>query len=233
MKATLSNGRSVAYPIRFDGVDQTILTFDVRASDVARLLPRDLRPLDCGYGLSEMFVHWQTTRTSDLGSFDEMLIGFLVEEPYYRSAGAYFLVNPVTSAEARTLGMELWGIHKVLARIDCQRDAARMRSTLTLDDQFVLAMNVPVIGGPPCDFNTFACAGEGPRSTVFRYRQRAPRCAVIERPVDVSIEFGRHPLSTTISGLLLGSSVKRYIMRQDCRILIGPTLNSLLVAPGN
>ncbi len=230
MNVTLSTGRTLALPIRFDGVDQAILSFDVRASDVARLLPRDLKPLNCGYGLSEMFVHWQSTRVSDFGSFGEMLIGFLVEEPYYRGQAAYFLVNPVTSAEARILGMELWDLHKVLSRIDCQRDGARMRCTLTMDGEFVLAMDLPLVSGEPCDLNTLACAGEGARSTVFRYRQAGPRCTQIERPTDVKLELGHHALSETIGRLMLGSSVKRYILREDCRILIGPSLNRLLTA---
>jgi hypothetical protein len=209
------------------------LSFDVRAADVARLLPRDLRPLNCGYGLSEMFVHWQTTRVSDLGSFSEMLIGFLVEEPYYRGQAAYFLVNPVTSAEARILGMELWGLRKILSRIECQRDDARMRCTLTMDDEFVLAMDLPLVSGKPCDLNTLACAGEGARSTVFRYRQWGPRCTELEHPADARLELGRHALSETIGGLLLGTAIKRYILREECRILIGPSLGSLLTANGN
>ena len=233
MQTILSNGRALSFPIRFDGVDQAILSFDVRASDVARLLPRDLRPLNCGYGLSEMFVHWQSTRVSDLGSFSEMLIGFLVEEPYYRGPAAYFLVNPVTSAEARLLGMELWGLHKILSRIDCQRDSARMRCTLTMDDEFVLALDLPLVSGEPCHLNTLACAGEAAPSRVFRYRQWGPRCTEIERPTNVRLDLGCHPLSETIAGLLLGSSVKRYILREDCRILIGPSLSTLLTASGN
>ena len=233
MQTTLSNGRVLNFPIRFDGVDQAILSFDVRASDVARLLPRDLRPLNCGYGLSEMFVHWQSTRVSDLGSFSEMLIGFLVEEPYYRGQAAYFLVNPVTSAEARILGMELWGLHKILSRIECQRDNARMRCTLTMDEEFVLAMDLPLVSGKPCDLNTLACAGEGDRSTVFRYRQWGPRCTELMRPTDVRLELGRHALSETIGGLMLGSSIKRYILRENCRILIGPSLGLLLTTSGN
>lgn len=233
MQTMLSNGRVLNFPIRFDGVDQASLSFDVRASDVARLLPRDLRPLNCGYGLSEMFVHWQSTRVSDLGSFSEMLIGFLVEEPYYRRQAAYFLVNPVTSAEARIPGMELWGLHKILSRIDCQRDSARMRCSLTMDDEFVLAMDLPLLSGEPWDLNALGCAGEGARSTVFRYRLWAPRCTEIQRPTDVRLELGRHPLSETVGGLLLGSSVKRYVLREDCRILIGPSLSILLTARSN
>ncbi|CAN0498983.1 unnamed protein product, partial [Phaeothamnion confervicola] len=130
-----------------------------------------------------------------------MLIGFLVEEPYYRRPAAYFLVNPVTSAEARLPGMELWGLRKILSRIDCQRSNARMRCSLMMDDEFVLAMDLPLLSGTPLALNALACAGEGARATVFRYRQWGARCIAVERPTDVRLELGRHPLSETIGAM--------------------------------
>jgi hypothetical protein len=233
MLTTLSNGRAFTFPICFEGVDQATLSFDVRACDVARLLPRDLKPLNCGYGLSEMFVHWQSNRVSDLGSFSEILIGFLVEEPYYRRQAAYFMANPVTSDEVRIPGMELWGLRKTPGSIACERDQERMRCSLTMDNKFVLAMDLPLLGGQPWDVCALGCTGEGARSTFFRYRQRGERCAEVERPRDVTLQLGHHPLSETIGGLLLHSPVKRYVLREDGRILIGPSLSSLLAAPGN
>ncbi|MGE3848023.1 MAG: acetoacetate decarboxylase family protein [Gammaproteobacteria bacterium] len=230
MDVTLSYGRRLTFPVCFDGVDQVILSFDVRASDIARLLPRDLTPLNCGYGLGEMFVHWQSTRVSDMGSFAEVLVGFLVVEPYYRQQGVYFLVNPVTSAEARTLGMDLWGLHKVLADIQSQRANGRQRCTLTMDGQFVLALDVPLVEGRPEELTTLACAGQGGRATVFRYRQFCPRSTMLERPQDARLELGSHALSAKIAGLRVGTSVKRYILREDNRILIGPSLAQVLAA---
>ena len=58
MNATLSNGETLGFPIVTRDVTQLVVVYAVRASDVNRLLPTDLRAFDHGYGLTHMALYW-------------------------------------------------------------------------------------------------------------------------------------------------------------------------------
>jgi hypothetical protein len=230
MEITLPDGRRISYPIKFSDATQAVTFFNVRAAEVRRLLPRDVKVFDSGYGLAEMYIAWIQARAPDLGPLDEVQIGFLVEDPYYRSPCTFLYANPISSEYARGAGVNLWNLHKMLARIDIQRSGGRARCEVSIEGREVVSIEGPETRGASQDFNSFMCVGDKSPTTVFRYLQRAGSWSTSDVADDVSVTTGEHPLGKMVGSLRYESKVTRYSFRDQCRFLIGPPLDRLFRA---
>ena len=228
MNINISNGQTLCFPIKFYDCVQAVFSFDVHTADVVRLLPRDIRPVAIGYGLSELYMFWLRTPASDLGPLVEVQIGIVVEDPFYRSSSSFLIANPVSSAFAKLASTEMWGLEKSMAELEFKYAGERTTCTVSMGGRRALRLEGPVLSGPGLDAaSLLCCASPGP-STVFRYLNHATSCGTLERPVNASLSLGDHPLSETLDKLIRGGPVKRYSYREKSQIMIGPTLNKIL-----
>lgn len=228
METTLSTGQVLSFPIKFHNLTQAVATFNVRSADVKPLIPRDLRPLSLGYGISEMYIFWLTTEDSDFGPLSEIQVGFMVEEPFYRSSAAFLYANPVSTEFARLASGEIWGVQKDIGDFDIVAGDTATRCSLSIGGQFVLSLESPRLPGPHCEINSMISVDASGPSTVFRYLQVGTSCGEAENSSDVKIVLGDHPLSATIDRLMIDKIVRRYSYRANSHLMLGPSLNRIL-----
>ena len=228
MHVNISNGQTLCFPIKLHDCVQAVFSFDVATADVVRMLPRDVKPLSMGYGLSEMYIYWLQSPSSDLGVLKEVQIGIVVEDPYYRSPATFLIANPVSSAFAKLASTELWDLPKTMATLEFDSAGDRAACTLSMDGRIALRLEGPVLSGPSFDVSAMLCfASPGP-TKVFRYLHRTPCSGTLERPGNASLSLGDHPLGDTLAKLIRGGPVKRYSYREKNQIIIGPTLDKIL-----
>lgn len=222
MKFTLSTGETLTFPVVTRGVTQFIAVYDVRAADVNRLLPGDVRAYDMGYGLSEMVIYWLRAEDSDFGPFSELAVNFAVLEPCYRSRALHYFANPVSTARAERVGCEVWGNPTALAEIDIQHEPPELRCTARMDGEQVLTLTSRVAPAGPCQVNALLTARGPGRTNVYRYAQSSRACAAERRPTSVRLEPGPHPLGKQICGLLLDGQASQTFYHRESTILSGP-----------
>lgn len=228
MNIVISNGQSLCYPIKFHDCVQAVFSFNVHTADVVRLLPRDLRPVAMGYGLSELYMFWLQTPASDLGPLSEVQIGIVVEDPFYRRPSSFLIGNPVSSAFAKLASTEMWGLEKSMAELEFVYDGAQTTCIVSMDGRRALHLEGPVLRGPSLDAGTLLCCASPGPSKVFRYVNQAASCGTLERPSNASLRLGDHPLSEMLDKLIRGAPVQRYSYREKSQVMIGPALNNLL-----
>lgn len=228
MHVNISNGLTLGFPIKLPDCVQAVFSFDVATADAKAVLPRDVKPLSMGYGLSEMYIYWMQSPNTDLGPLKEVQIGIVVEDPYYRSPATFLIANPVSTVFAKLASSELWDLPKTVATLEFDNVGERTGCTLSMDGHRVLRLDGPVLSGPGFDLSALLCFASPGSTKVFRYLHRTPCSATLERPVNVSLSLGEHPLSNTLAKLIRGGPVKRYSYREKNQIIVGPTLDKIL-----
>ena len=231
VNTTLSNGETLRFPIVTRDVTQFIAAYPVRASDVNRLLPNDLRAFDSGYGLTQMALYWLQAGDSDFGGFSEVSVNFTVREPYYRSQAFHYYANPVSTERARCTGYEVWGNPTTLAQVEISTSGTTVGCSLVQDAQFVLSLRaVPAAGTPWLTNGLLSAASDfaqRKQSSVYRYAQAARLCSREDKPAHVQLELGQHPLSRQLRGLLLDDQPLYSIYMTGSTILSGPRFSEL------
>ena len=231
MKATLSTGESLGFPIASRELNQFLVGYHARSADVRRLLPADLRPMDYGYGLTHLYLYWLEAAASDFGPYCEMAVIFAVREPYFGREAYYYHANPITSERGRQVGYELWSNPCSLGEVDIEHGRAAIDCTLSMDAQFVLSLRAsPPPAGPGIDhglLSTGADYARRKRCEVYRYAQTAQGRAREERPEHVVLTLGQHPLSELLRGLLIDHTPVKSIYYTGSTIWSGPRFSEL------
>ena len=220
----LSNGAVLSYPVQLRNVTQAILTLTARTADINRLLPADLRAVDFGYGLTEIYIFWLSTIGSDFGTFSEVQVTFAATEPVFRRQSGFVFANPVTSRFAQVASREIWGVRKRLADIDVSDHGGRLRCELRMEGSHVLTIESDRLRGEHCRIDAFISTGHDGSSTVFRYRQVSGSCAHQSRPTTARLTLGEHEISDALRRLTLEETVHRYSVHQESLIMMGPLL---------
>lgn len=228
MHVNISNGQTLGFPIKLPNCVQAVFSFDVASADAQAVLPRDVKPLSMGYGLSEMYIYWMQSACTDLGPLKEVQIGIVVEDPYYRSPATFLIANPVSTDFAKLASTELWDLHKTVATLEFDNVGERRVCALSMDGRHVLRLDGPVLNGPGFDLSALLCFASLGSTKVFRYLHHTPCSATVERPVNATLSLGEHPLSRTLAKLIRGGPVKRYSYREQNQIIVGPTLDKIL-----
>lgn len=206
MNTTLSTGETLSFPVVTRDVTQFVAIYSVRASDVNRLLPRDLSAIDTGYGLTHMYLYWLQAGDSDFGPFSEFAVNFTVCEPHYNSQGLHYFANPVSTERARRVGFEVWGNPTSLAKVEVSHTGKSAHCVLTENGEFVLSLSALSVPSAPCTTEGILTAAADfsvrGRSSVYRFRQTANACIREDKPAHVTLKLGTHPLGARLRTLL-------------------------------
>lgn len=231
MKATLATGETLGFPVASRELNQFLVAYLARVSDVRRLLPRDLRPADYGYGLTHVYLYWLEAAASDFGPYCEMAVTFPVREPFFGTEALFYYANPITTERARQVGYELWGHPCTLGEVDIVHRPEAITSTLTIDAQFVLSLRAsPPPAGPGIDqglLSTGADYAKRRRSEVYRFAQTAQGCAREERPKHVALTLGQHDLSEVLRSLIIDSTPVKSTYYTGSTIWSGPRFTDI------
>ncbi len=231
MKATLSTGETLEFPVASRELNQFLVGYLARSADVRRLLPDDLRPMDYGYGLTHLYLYWLEATASDFGPYNEMAVIFAIREPYFGSEAYYYYANPITSERARQVGYELWGNPCSPGEVDIVHSPAAISGTLTIDSQFVLSLRAsPPPAAPGIEqglMSTSADFTKRKRSEVYRYAQTAQGCAREARPKHVELTLGQHALSDLLRSLIIDRTPIKSIYYTGSTIWSGPRFSDI------
>jgi hypothetical protein len=231
MKATLSTGETLGFPVASRELNQLLVGYLARSADVRRLLPRDLRPLDFGYGLTLVYIYWLEAAASDFGPYNEMAVTLPVREPFFGAEARYYYANPITTERARQVAYELWGHPSTLGEVSIAHGATDITGSLTIDSEFVLSLRAsPPPAGPGEEqglLSTGADYAKRGLSEVYRYAQTAQSCSREERPRHVELTLGHHELSDVLRSLIIDSTPVNSIYFTGCTIWSGPRFSDI------
>lgn len=152
---TLSTGETLELPL---STQATMLgaTFSAPRERIEDLLPDRVRPIRATPGgnaaITFLSVEYHRIGDGEIDPYDE----FAVVLPAIhgstdtlsdlsvlnRATSGYMWYLPVTTEPAKALGAEIWGFPKVVADIDHEDDGSRRRTTVTVDDERFLTLEV-------------------------------------------------------------------------------------------
>lgn len=152
-EVTLSTGQTIELPAYTEATMSAVIVPADRER-VADLLPEGLSPLRGGIGTAAVWLLSVEYRDIDHGSlepYDEFAVvisathgataGVPYLSPLLRTEG-YVWYMPVTTEPARAFGDEIWGYPKAVADIDIEEERGRRRTTVTVDGEHFVTLEV-------------------------------------------------------------------------------------------
>lgn len=151
----LSTGQTVEFPVTLEA---TMLgaAFAAPRERVAALLPDGVRPIrataDGRAAVTLLSVEYHRVGVEGIDPYDEFAVvvpavhGSTLTVPYLsalnRATSGYVWFLPVTTEPAKALGVDVWGYPKVVGDIAHQDEGDRRRTTVAVDGERVLALEV-------------------------------------------------------------------------------------------
>ncbi len=215
----LWRGQEYPVPTFYYDLTSVMVHFLTPAAKLNALLPSDrLHPMRIVPGKAVTSISFYEYRDSDIGPYNEMLLGFpvTIDHPAPMGIGlriaersgvaAYVWQLPVTTEIARDMGIDVGGYPKILADISFQSDAGWLRCHARADGQDIVALSI-----------------RRPRTKLVNRRwpvdaitvrdrqvQRIPAIVNLRRlggswmPSHARLDIGTHPIGNELSELGLG-----------------------------
>lgn len=152
-EVTLSTGQTVGLPATTEAT-MTAAIVPADRERVAALLPSGLSPLRSGRGTAAVWllsVEYHDVDHGSLEPYDEFAVVFGATSgspegvpylsPLLRTEG-YVWYMPVTTESARAFGDEIWGYPKVVADVDIEETNGRRRTTVAVDGEHLVTLEV-------------------------------------------------------------------------------------------
>ncbi|MCC6443683.1 MAG: acetoacetate decarboxylase family protein [Armatimonadetes bacterium] len=137
--------------------------------------------------------------------------------------GAYVAFMPVTSEASRALGASVWGYPKRVGEIDFVEEKAAVRTSLRLEGQEVLALQIAKTRAWPVGGASYSFTLKGSKLTRTRIAARG-RISVSFGGRQVSLSLGSHPEARALAKL--GMSEKALAA------FYAPQMEALIYPPG-
>jgi hypothetical protein len=148
-------GKEYPFPVFYYDLTSVMAYFLTPVEKVVSLLPSDrLFPMRIIPGKAVTSIIFYEYRDSDIGPYNEMLIGFpvTIDRPApmglgmrtaeLRGASAYIWHLPVTTEIARDMGIDVAGYPKILSNITFETDDGWLRCRTEANGQHVLTLSV-------------------------------------------------------------------------------------------
>lgn len=206
-----STGRAVRLPLRYRDYATFAAQFPADAAAVRAALPSPaLVPREVAPGRAAVSITAYDHRLGDLAPYREL--GVSIPVTYRPGDGseevpsAWSLTLPVTTEEARVVGVDVWGVPKYLAEITFEAAETGCRCRVRADGRDVLTLEVgPVpLGTQPerAEFALFTAKdGELLRTVLVSEGRRGQRAD----GAGVRLVLGDHPRAAVLRRLGLGS----------------------------
>lgn len=217
----LSSGRRVGLPVRYLDWTGILAHFPAPASAVRRLLPsKALAPVLIAPGTAILSIAAiEYRRIAEVEPYNEVAIMTpvlykpLVNIPalpfffprMFKSFGFFVLNMPVTTEDARELGVKVWGYPKFLADISFEEFDNTRRCRVEIEDKEFLSLDVQQIPAKDqkVDFHLYT-AKDG---RLLRHRLETEGLYGISPFLGgAAISFGDHPLGEALRGIGVGKT---------------------------
>jgi hypothetical protein len=227
--------RKVKSPVFYYDLSCVMVHFLTSLEAIRRLLPSDrLQPMRITPRTAVTTVTFYQHRDSDIGAYNELLVGFPVtidrRAPmgwgFVRSeiTGASICIRhlPVTTEIARDLGIDVAGYPKILADIEVDASGGRVSCAAAAEGRTILTMSIdqprpkPVFRRWSVDAITVR-EGFVQRVPAVKHLRHLGRSMRGDR---VQLELGDHPIGEEMRSLDLGRAIAiRYA--PDCQMILG------------
>jgi hypothetical protein len=134
-------GRTLTFPIEVRKARSWAAQFLVDARAAQAQLPPGLEVVRI-FGRAMLVIPVVRYEDSDLDSYNELGIAFLVRRPGSKGPRVFIKHLPVTQEFTLEAGRTIWGYPKFIANIDIVEHPGGMRATLTADGARVLTLDV-------------------------------------------------------------------------------------------
>jgi hypothetical protein len=217
----LSSGRQVDLPVRYLDFTAVLAHFPAPAAAIRRLLPgQSLAPVLIAPGTAVLSVAaFEYRRLADLKPYNEVAIGVpVLYKPsfnvpalpflfpgFFKSFG-FFVVNmPVTTEDARELGVKVWGYPKFLAEIAFEELENMRRCRVRLEGKDFMTLDVQQLPAKIQQVNfTVYTVKDG---SLLRSRLETEGLYGLSiLPGGAGLSFGDHPLAQALRGIRLGKT---------------------------
>ncbi|WP_248961810.1 acetoacetate decarboxylase family protein [Sphaerisporangium perillae] len=219
MASHLVQGRPVTLPVEVRDAAVCTAMYLVRA-DAARavLAYADLDVTEVLPGKALCILGFVQYADSDLGSYNEFGVGFMVRPPgaarpparsalsglkdlHLHGAGAFVHWLPVDQGFTLEAGRALWGFPKELAEVDIRLSSPYKRCILRKDGRLVIDLlirpGMPVPGTGPVSLDAYTRLDGVTRRIPWTMRPHGIRT----RPGGALIRLGNHPIAKELSEL--------------------------------
>jgi len=134
-------GRTLTFPIEVRKARSWAAQFLVDPAAAQAQLPAGLEVVKV-FGRAMLVIPVVRYEESDLDSYNELGIAFLVRRPGSKSPRVFIKHLPVTEEFTLEAGRTIWGYPKFLAGIDIVEHPGGMRCTLSADGARILTLDV-------------------------------------------------------------------------------------------
>jgi hypothetical protein len=243
------DGDLVKLPIFYRDGESITGVFPARLSALRKMLPdRRLVPARLAPGLGAITITCFEYRDSDVGSYNELAIGIMLNHPRDRAnlpgrallggvlrgqMDAFVHHLPVTTELALKAGRELWNYPKFVASIDFEEDDSTRTCRLAHDGEHILTMSVPKIQSrrrEQIQLFTHVYQDGQPQRGEFKLLATGSGQSIL--PGAARLELGpRHPIAQELSlALLTTKSIAASYVAGIEGILFGPeNINPLMI----
>lgn len=215
-------GEKYPLPVFYYDLTSVMAYFLTPLEKVTSLLPSDrLFPVRILPGRAVTAIIFYEYRDSDIGPYNEMLIGFpvTIDKPAplglgmltaeQKGASAYIWHLPVTTEIARDLGIDVAGYPKILSNITIDADSGWLRCRTEAAGQHVLTLSVR-------QPRTKLVERRWPLDAITVKEQKVQRIPAVMnlrklggslRSSDAKLETGDHPIGREVAALGLGRAL--------------------------
>jgi hypothetical protein len=199
-------GQTVTMPVVVRDASAGTAMFDVDAAAAQALLPGDdFTVVESSPGRAQLALAVIDYRDNDLGDYHEVGVTLFVR-PAGAAAGerdGTFITHlPVDQEFTCAAGRGIWGFPKTVERIDVTPGDGAIVTTLEMDGELVLRLQLPRGGTdemPVMEMVTYSYIDGVAHGTGFA--QGGAGSQVLVGGEDVEIELGHHPLADQLRSL--------------------------------
>lgn len=243
------DGDVVKLPIFYRDGEAMTGVFPARLGVLRSMLPdRRLSPARLAPGIGAIAVTCFEYRDTDVGSYNELAIGIVLNHPRHRinapgksmlgglmrgQLDAFVHHLPVTTDLALVAGRELWNYPKFIASIDFEEDAETRTCRLAEDGEHILTLRMPkLVGASDQQIQLFTHIYQDGQPQRGEFKLLAHDYGWSLKPGAAQIELGRsHPIAGELSSALVTTkSLAASRTPQIEGILFGPeNINSRMI----
>ena len=205
-------GQMVALPVHVRNADSWAAQFVVRADAAQQIVdPTGLAVAEFA-GRTIVNIAFVRYLDSDLDTYNELAVAFLVRQHDTEAPAVYIHQLPVTQSFTLEAGQRIWGYPKFLADIEITEHRHHVTCSLAQEGVYVLTLDLHEGGPirmPMRDMPTYSL-----RDDVLRRTPWEQEAKIRARLSGASLELGSHPIADELRSLGLP---KRALMTTTMR----------------
>ena len=218
-------GKKYRFPLRFYDYTGIVGVFPADATKVKELLPSEkLIPYQPEANVALVaLAGYEYKNVDGLAPYNEFAITILTtykKNPEDAGELGYYVLHlPVTTEEARVLGIEMWGFPKFLADIIFTHNEESVVCNVQADGKDIISMEAKQIATEPTvlDIYDYTIKNGEIAKTLVSFRGEY---GTSTSPQGASCVLGNHPISEQLRKIGIGEKSIQYRYSQELNVLV-------------